>query len=82
MGKTFDTKRKILGMLRSGPKTPSEIWRELSLAPSTVSQHLKELRDMGEIEEGYDEGLPRRDDVRETPRQSSNWFWTMVIASA
>ncbi len=57
MGKTFDTKRKILGMLRSGPKTPSEIWRELGLAPSTVSQHLKELRDMGEIEEGYDEHL-------------------------
>lgn len=57
MGKTFDTKNKILNLLRSGPLTPSEIWRELNLAPSTVSQHLKELVVMGKVEEGYDEHL-------------------------
>ena len=55
MGKTFETKRKILDILRQGAKTPTEIGRYLSLSPSTVSQHLKELKESGRIEEFQDE---------------------------
>lgn len=50
MTKTGSTKNKILNLLLSGNKTLSEISEELDLAPSTVSQHLEELKNMGAIE--------------------------------
>lgn len=45
------TKRKILRIISLGNKTPSDISRELDLNPSTVSQHIQELKDIGAIEE-------------------------------
>ncbi len=51
MTKTGSTKNKILNIISSGNKTLSDISRELNLAPSTVSQHLQELKDMGAITE-------------------------------
>lgn len=55
MSKTFETKSKILDILKQGAKTPAEIGRTLNLSPSTISQHLKELRESGRIEEFTDE---------------------------
>ncbi|MDE1860504.1 MAG: winged helix-turn-helix transcriptional regulator [Candidatus Micrarchaeota archaeon] len=55
MGKTFETKRRILQLLKSGNRTPTEIYKMLNLAPSTVSQHLKELKEAGQVEEYFDE---------------------------
>ena len=55
MSKTFETKGKILDILKEGAKTPAEIGRTLKLSPSTISQHLKELREAGRIEEFADE---------------------------
>ncbi len=49
MGKTLDTKKKILDYIGNGKKTLTEISDELDLAPSTVNQHIKELLDMGAI---------------------------------
>ncbi len=51
MTKTGSTKNKILNFLTTGNKTLSDISAELGLAPSTVSQHLQELRAMGAIKE-------------------------------
>lgn len=47
MGKCNETKTVILGLLEKRPKTLTELSRELGLAPSTISQHLKELVWMG-----------------------------------
>ncbi len=49
MTKTGSTKNRMLNIIASGNKTLSDISRELELAPSTVSQHIQELRDMGAI---------------------------------
>ena len=51
MSKTWETKQKILDMLKTKRMTLSEISDSLSLAPSTVSQHIKELLRMGAIKE-------------------------------
>ncbi len=51
MSKTGVTKARILEKIKSKNMTMSEIGEELGLSPSTVCQHLKELRNMGEIEE-------------------------------
>ena len=51
MGKVWETKKKILKLMESGRKMPSEISAALSIAPSTVTQHLKELESMGAIRE-------------------------------
>ena len=55
MSKTFETKGKILDILKGGAKTPAEIGRIIKLSPSTISQHLKELKEAGSIEEFADE---------------------------
>ncbi len=49
MGKTGDTKRKIIEMLEEKHETLTDISDKLGLAPSTVSQHLQELMDSGNI---------------------------------
>ena len=49
MGRMGGTKKQILSMLQTKQKTLTDISNELQLAPSTVSQHLKELVDTGEI---------------------------------
>lgn len=51
MSKTSETKNKILELLKSGNKRLIDLYPILDLSPATVSQHLKELREMGLIEE-------------------------------
>lgn len=51
MAKNGSTKGKILKMIAAKNKTLSDISKELRLAPSTVSQHLQELREMGAVQE-------------------------------
>lgn len=50
MGKTLETKKKILNLLQRKEMTISELSRELGLSSATVSQHMDELRSMGAIE--------------------------------
>ncbi len=51
MTKTGKTKSEIIKLIGSGKKTMSELSAKLGLAPSTVSQHLQELKDNGVISE-------------------------------
>jgi DNA-binding transcriptional ArsR family regulator len=51
MCKTLQTKKAILKMLSDKPKTMTDISRELGLAPSTISQHITELKWVGAIEQ-------------------------------
>ncbi|MDE1869209.1 MAG: ArsR family transcriptional regulator [Candidatus Micrarchaeota archaeon] len=55
MSKTSETKNKILKMLETGSKRLIDICPELGLSAPTVSQHLKELRNMHLIEEVPDQ---------------------------
>jgi DNA-binding transcriptional ArsR family regulator len=55
MGKNGETKLKIITILKSGKKTPAQLTAELGLAPSTISQHIKELERMGLIDRAFDE---------------------------
>jgi predicted ArsR family transcriptional regulator len=50
MSKTLRTKKEILKLLSVRSKTLTDISTELELAPSTVSQHLVELKAIGAIE--------------------------------
>lgn len=54
MGKTGDTKKQILEMLETRNETLTEMSNKLGLAPSTVSQHIKELVDSGQIRQAGD----------------------------
>ena len=47
MGKIFETKERILRLLKSKPRTREDIAKELGLSPSTISQHLEELQEKG-----------------------------------
>ena len=47
MGKNFETKRTILASLEMHRQTLTDLSRKLGLSPSTVKQHLDELRFMG-----------------------------------
>ncbi|HII09918.1 TPA: ArsR family transcriptional regulator, partial [Candidatus Micrarchaeota archaeon] len=58
MGKTGDTKKRIYEMLEQRNKTLTDISNELGLAPSTVSQHLREMLDSGAIR--FVEDRPRK----------------------
>jgi DNA-binding transcriptional ArsR family regulator len=49
MKKRYETKKATLELLSVRSKTLTELSRELGLAPSTVSQHLKELVAMGAV---------------------------------
>jgi predicted transcriptional regulator len=51
MSQTNETKQKILLLLSGKQQTMSELSRELQLAPSTVSEHLKALKEEGVIEQ-------------------------------
>ncbi len=50
MGKTLETKKKILNMLKERKMTVGEISKELGLSHATVSQHISELQNAGAIE--------------------------------
>ncbi|MDE1865082.1 MAG: ArsR family transcriptional regulator [Candidatus Micrarchaeota archaeon] len=47
MGKNFETKQAIMQSLETHKRALTDISRELRLSPSTVKQHLEELRAMG-----------------------------------
>lgn len=49
MGKNFETKRAILGSLVAHRRTLTDLSHLLGLSPSTVKQHLEELRMMGMV---------------------------------
>jgi predicted ArsR family transcriptional regulator len=51
MSKPQETKKAILKLLSYKPKTLTDISQELELAPSTVSQHLGELKIIGVIQQ-------------------------------
>lgn len=51
MSKTWNTKRRILKLLSKRQMTMSELSTELGLVPSTVSQHIEYLRNVGAITE-------------------------------
>ncbi len=49
MGRTMETKGRILEMLSCEKKNLTELCAVLGLSPSTVSQHLHELKTQGAI---------------------------------
>lgn len=51
MTRTGETKGRILNLIASGNKTLSDLSAELGLAPSTINQHLNELKGIGAIRE-------------------------------
>jgi DNA-binding transcriptional ArsR family regulator len=51
MSKTSETKDKILELLEDGDKRLIDIYPKLGLSAATVSQHLKELKEMNIIKE-------------------------------
>jgi DNA-binding transcriptional ArsR family regulator len=50
MGKTLETKKRILSLLKKKEMTISELSRELGLSTATISQHLDEMRSIGAVE--------------------------------
>ncbi len=50
MGKTFETKKRILDLLKKKNMTVTEISEQLNLSHATVSQHMSELQKAGAIE--------------------------------
>lgn len=50
LSKTFETKKKILGMLKERSMTITELSHELNLSTQTIGQHITELQEMGAIE--------------------------------
>lgn len=59
MSKIGYTKTRILDIVSKGNKTASEIGGELGLNLSTVSQHIKELKNIGALEEIRSEHFKR-----------------------
>jgi|GEM_PF-5885037 hypothetical protein len=51
MSKTSETKNKILELLKGGNKRLIDIYPVLGLSPATVSQHLKEMKELNLIAE-------------------------------
>lgn len=49
MGNVLRTKRAIVALLSTEKRTMTELCGMLGLAPSTVSQHLKELESIGAV---------------------------------
>jgi predicted ArsR family transcriptional regulator len=50
MGRNFETKREIVESLVTHRRTLTDLSRYLGLTPSTVKQHLDELRAMGMVQ--------------------------------
>lgn len=51
MAGSKSTKNRIIDIIGTNDQTLTDISRKLNLAPSTVSQHLKELKEIGAIQE-------------------------------
>ena len=54
MSRAGDTKKQIIDILQEKNGTLTDISEKLDLAPSTVSQHLKELVESGKIRQADD----------------------------
>jgi DNA-binding transcriptional ArsR family regulator len=48
-------RRRVIEILRSGPRPAGEIAREVGLAPPAMSRHLRTLRRSGVVEESHPE---------------------------
>lgn len=51
MSKKMETKKEILRMLSDKSRTLTDLSKELELAPSTVNQHLVDLKTIGVIQQ-------------------------------
>jgi DNA-binding transcriptional ArsR family regulator len=51
LSKTFETKKKIMEMLKAKPMTVTQLCEQLDLGVSTISQHIDELKRIGAIKE-------------------------------
>jgi predicted transcriptional regulator len=51
MSKKMETKKEIMRMLSNKSRTMTDLSRELELAPSTVNQHLVDLKIIGAIQQ-------------------------------
>ena len=49
MGKTNETKKKIVKLLKKREMTVTELGRELGLSTATIDQHMEELSEMGVV---------------------------------
>lgn len=67
MSRTLQTKKIILKILADRAKTLSDISRELQLAPSTISQHLRELMMIGAIHQVDNPFVKKWKYYRKTP---------------
>lgn len=84
VGKTGETKKKIIEILERKNGTLTDISGKLGLAPSTVSQHIQELVDAGKIRLVRDR--PRkwkyyeinRGDIM--PQHTDRWFYSKRVA--
>ncbi len=50
LSKTFETKKRILSLLKEKNMTVTELSQELNLSTQTTGQHIAELQEMGAIE--------------------------------
>ena len=51
MSKLFESKKKIINLVKEKPMTMTQIAERLGLGQSTTNQHIKELLDIGAIKE-------------------------------
>ena len=75
------TRRAVVGLLREGPRRPSELADALSLSRPAISRHLKVLRQAGLVEQRI-QGTSRLYSVRaQALRSIADWtldhraFW-------
>jgi DNA-binding transcriptional ArsR family regulator len=47
------SRRRVVNLLRERPRPAGEIAREIGVAPSALSRHLKTLRESGLVEESH-----------------------------
>ncbi len=78
MGKTLETKKKILDMLKEKKMTVGEISKELGLSHATISQHISELQRAGAIEKIDNEHFKKLKYYK-TDENSSTRFFKYVV---
>ena len=74
MSKTWSTKKKIISLLSNKQYNMTEISQLLGVAPSTVSQHLSELKSMGAITEIENSHIRKWKYYRSNPEFDFNRF--------
>ena len=79
MGKNFETKREIIESLAVHKRTLTDLSRQLGLSPSTVKQHLEELRRMGMVQFVEDMHLNRHKYYETVPGVGFGGTVTMAV---